>query len=218
MKELSIEQKAQRYDEAIEIAKEINNEQRAQPFNVMTKVFPELKESEDERIRKALIKSFEIHDLSALIIPGFSAEEVITWLEKQGGQTPAWSEEDERNASYICAALDCYYRLREDRNNTNGQENLDKAINWLYNKLKSLRPQKQWKPSEEQLKQLGKYCPDNTALTALYEYLKTSRIMTQEDKEQVIKIAAEWLELNLPDKTDKRFWIEDFVNYLDIQL
>jgi hypothetical protein len=30
----------------IEIAKEINNEQRAQPFNVMTRVFPELKESE----------------------------------------------------------------------------------------------------------------------------------------------------------------------------
>lgn len=42
--------------------------------------------------------------------------------------------------------------------------------------------------------------------------------MTQEDKERTIKIAAEWLELNLPDETDKRFWIEDFVNYLDIQL
>lgn len=42
--------------------------------------------------------------------------------------------------------------------------------------------------------------------------------MTQEDKERAIKIAAEWLELNLPDEADKRFWIEDFVNYLDIQL
>ena len=39
MKELSIEEKAKAYDEAIEIAKEINNEQRAQPFNVMTRVF-----------------------------------------------------------------------------------------------------------------------------------------------------------------------------------
>ena len=53
----------------------------------------------------------------------------------------SWSEEDEKYSSYICAALDCYYRLREDRNNTNGQENLDKARNWLYNKLKTLRPQ-----------------------------------------------------------------------------
>ena len=42
--------------------------------------------------------------------------------------------------------------------------------------------------------------------------------MTQEYKERAIKIVAEWLELNLPDETDKRFWIEDFVNYLDIQL
>lgn len=49
--------------------------------------FPELQESEDERIRKALIKSFEIHDLRALIIPGFSAKDVIAWLEKQGEPT-----------------------------------------------------------------------------------------------------------------------------------
>lgn len=59
--------------------------------------------------------------------------------ELQEVQNPAeWSEEDEANASYICAALDCYLRLREERNNTNGQEDLDKARNWLYNKLKSL--------------------------------------------------------------------------------
>lgn len=42
--------------------------------------------------------------------------------------------------------------------------------------------------------------------------------MTQKEKERVIKIAAMWLELNLSDETDKRFWIEDFVNYLDIEL
>ena len=66
-------------------------------------------------------------------------------------QKPAWSEDDERNASYICAALDCYYRLREDRNNTNGQEDLDKARNWLYNKLKSLNPHNRWEPSDEQM-------------------------------------------------------------------
>ena len=58
MKELSIEEKAKRYDEAIKLAKEINNEQRAQPFNVMTRVFPELKENEDEKIRISLIKFF----------------------------------------------------------------------------------------------------------------------------------------------------------------
>ena len=47
----------------------------------------EFTENKDERIRKALIKSFEIYGLRALIIPGFSAEDVISWLEKQGEYT-----------------------------------------------------------------------------------------------------------------------------------
>ena len=67
-----------------------------------------------------------------------------------------WSDEDEKYSSYICAALQCYYRLREDRNNTNGQEELDKARNWLYNRLKSLKPQPQWKPSDEQMEALDR--------------------------------------------------------------
>ena len=78
MKELSIEEKAKRYDEAIEIAKEINNEQRAQPFNVMTKVFPELAESEDEKIRKSLIDMLKNDEKCYL--------KEIAWLEKQGEQ------------------------------------------------------------------------------------------------------------------------------------
>lgn len=85
----------------------------------------------------------------------------------------AWSEEDEKHSSYICAALDCYYRLREDRNNTNGQEDLDKARNWLHNKLKFLRPQSQWKPSENELEVLRLVAEkDGTCLMGLYENLK----------------------------------------------
>ena len=83
-------------------------------------------------------------------------EQVDNWLKSlkdrmQPQPEQEWSKEDEKHSLYICAALDCYYRLREDRNNTNGQENLDKARNWLLNKLKSLRPQSQWKPSDEQM-------------------------------------------------------------------
>ena len=81
-----------------------------------------------------------------------------------------WSEEDETNASYICAALECYYRLREERNNTNGQEDLDKARNWLYNKLKSIEPQKRWKPSDAEINILqgvidGSFKPENVKVT-----------------------------------------------------
>lgn len=84
MKELSIEQKAKRYDEAIERAKEINNEQHAQPFNIMTRVFPELAESEDEKIRKYIIKV--VHEWWVRCndpTPDFPNEEqMLTWLEK----------------------------------------------------------------------------------------------------------------------------------------
>lgn len=81
--------------------------------------------------------------------------------ERREQKPVEWSEEDERNASYICAALDCYYRFREDRNNTNGQEDLDKARNWLYNKLKSLRPQpkQEWSEEDENIrKELLVHC------------------------------------------------------------
>lgn len=79
-------------------------------------------------------------------------EQIANWfksLKDRVQPQQEWSEEDKTNASYICAALDCYYRLREDRNNTNGQENLDKARNWLYNRLKSLRPQNSSVTDEE---------------------------------------------------------------------
>lgn len=79
----------------------------------------------------------------------------VDWLKSlkcRVQQKQEWGEEDERNASYICAALDCYYRLREESNNTNGQENLDKARNWLYNKLKFIRPQNTLKLSDDHKK------------------------------------------------------------------
>ena len=77
------EDKAKAYDEAIERAKEIHNEHKAQPFNIMLKVFPELKESEDERIRKDIIAIFKGQ---IPYTPEEDAKKYIAWLEKQGEQ------------------------------------------------------------------------------------------------------------------------------------
>lgn len=76
-------EKARAYDEAIKRAKEINNEQKAQPFDVMLKVFPELKESEDEKIRKRLLEYFKSFT-SEVSFNGVSANDVLAWIEKQG--------------------------------------------------------------------------------------------------------------------------------------
>ena len=93
MKELSIEEKAKAYDEAIERAKEIHNEHKAQPFDVMLKVFPELAESDDERIRKALIRAFK--SLNTIKIWNvIERTDILAWLEKQS--TLAKLSEDEQ--------------------------------------------------------------------------------------------------------------------------
>lgn len=58
MKELSIEGKATRYDQAIKVAKsKIRNDKDHVLYeDDVMEIFPELKESEGEKIRKALIE------------------------------------------------------------------------------------------------------------------------------------------------------------------
>ena len=73
----------QKYKDALERAKEIHNEHKAQCADIMIKIFPELKESEDERIRKELIKYFTKGKEYLSLIP-YSKDECIAWLEKQG--------------------------------------------------------------------------------------------------------------------------------------
>lgn len=88
----------QKYKEALARAKEqldgakvfdYDNEQVA--HNIRTTVyniFTELKESEDERIRKALISVLESDFENVTTIHGISVGNIIAWLEKQGEQNP----------------------------------------------------------------------------------------------------------------------------------
>jgi hypothetical protein len=88
MKELSIEQKAQRYNEALKRAKKLY--EQGTITESLSYVFPELKESDDERIRKWLIFTLKSLNNSPVQIDG--AYEMmlpaIDWLEKQGQQKP----------------------------------------------------------------------------------------------------------------------------------
>ena len=89
MKELSIEQKAKAYDEAIKrIQSYVVDEYGCTRIKVVN-VFPELKESEDEKIRKEIIR----------IVDGYfpdkastQREKYIAWLEKK--EQVAWSKKD----------------------------------------------------------------------------------------------------------------------------
>ena len=84
MNELSIEEKARRYDEAV------INGSRLWESDIITResyeyIFPKLAESENERIRKAIIKHFKVGTAYTSFY-GFSKSEIINYLEKQGAK------------------------------------------------------------------------------------------------------------------------------------
>lgn len=83
MKELSIEEKAKAYDEALDNAKVVYKTIRKDLKSVIEQIFPELQESEDKRIRKAIINIFATHKDYEVYF-GVSVEDIRIWLEKQG--------------------------------------------------------------------------------------------------------------------------------------
>ena len=89
----------EKYEMALERAKKfIEGNPLVQNLNTWIKeTFPELKESEDEKVRKALIENFKwfCGDYPETTKWGkddnLLVKDIIAWLEKQGEQKPAWS-------------------------------------------------------------------------------------------------------------------------------
>lgn len=109
MEELSTEEKAKRYDEALEkIKKELQacGYTGCDTARQVFKFFPELKESEDERIRKEIIEMLR-NWASVHYITKEQFSERMAWLERQGYMTQgksaleAINEEKVDNANKI---------------------------------------------------------------------------------------------------------------------
>ena len=87
MKELTIEQKAQSYDEAIERAKQVCKTPYTAHWDVMKELiehlFPELKEDEDDKIRKEIVSAINIY-CSEYLSGTKIRNDMLAWLEKQG--------------------------------------------------------------------------------------------------------------------------------------
>lgn len=104
MKELSIQEKAKAYDEALSVARKTH---QTQPMyrDWLEKMFPELAESEDARIRKAIKYGLDHVFTNNTTVFEVTKEQCLAWLEKQGEKGTkgndreipfdAWSEEDE---------------------------------------------------------------------------------------------------------------------------
>ena len=103
MKELSVEQKARRYDEVVAMAKECITYIPDEEVNkYMLDMFPELKESEGERTRKELINFVKSH-----LAGSPQCEKYIAWIEKQDDKPQdksaleAINEEEVDNANKV---------------------------------------------------------------------------------------------------------------------
>ena len=94
MKELTIEQKAQRYDEAIERANELNyvSDKDSLQRKTVEHIFPELAESEDDKIKKELLENLrellEMYNTLQTAKEYRKVQSWIAWLEKQGEKKP----------------------------------------------------------------------------------------------------------------------------------
>lgn len=73
--------------EAIEIVREYYPSSGKDLNEALETLIPELKESEDERIRKGLITYF--NDFTLPTFGGLDPKKILVWLEKQGEQNPA---------------------------------------------------------------------------------------------------------------------------------
>ena len=158
-----------KYDEALERAKSFKT---LELRDVAEYIFPELKESEDERIRKELISFLQLPHPQ--FVGERKQEKWIAWLEKQAKQTPIWNEEDEHRIELLKAL--CEDKFLESAHNSTMYGEMKITIDWL----KSLRPQNRWKPSEEQMKALHdlnltgniSYAGQGQVLIELYNVLK----------------------------------------------
>lgn len=100
MKELTIEQKAKRYDEVIKVAmsKIKNDKDHVLYEDDVIEIFPELFEDENERIRTFLHHTFTAQYLCKDKLGKWHGEPVVNilgWLEKKGEQKSIWHNEDE---------------------------------------------------------------------------------------------------------------------------
>ena len=107
----TIEEKAIAYDKALEKARQLCEYPTTQSFvSSLEEIFPELAESEDEKIRKEIVLTLEyiVSTPKSALHPGahYTVEEALAWLEKQKPveQQMYWTEEEIEPiiSDYLC--------------------------------------------------------------------------------------------------------------------
>ena len=184
-----------KYKESLEKAKKMLASERGVVIKALESIFPELQESEDERIINQLISLVQSAG-EVLLIPT-NKEELITWLEKQKEQKPydeSYLQEKIAKATKTWKGVDVDEYLAEVRGEwkpaewSEEDEEIYKEVLQSFESvkfkehhyatgkftyaqvlswLKSLKPQSPWKPSDEDEVRLI-----NTTLSFLDDFKK----------------------------------------------
>ena len=177
------EEKAERYDKATKEVKDFfegKHKMYSDITQTLEYLFPELKESEDEKIRKAIISGMTaIKKQGKETFAAIRINDCITWLEKQGEQKPqgktaleAIKEEKVDNQNCVKSVN----KTVEEYNITGiGSKHAQGKLGEMIKKLKdetsiavnnpdaykigfadgeAHAKEEQWKPSDEQIKHL----------------------------------------------------------------
>lgn len=140
---MTTEEKAIAYDEVLERAKNLLTTSVAYDRFTIEKIFPELRESEDEKIRKVLVGFFKSYKKQGTCgsetFNGIPTGNILAWLEKQGELTQSvtkiseqdWSEEDERLCQ--CLINDQEEALDKVRNDRYGHAEIISDLKEMYN-------------------------------------------------------------------------------------
>lgn len=120
------------YEEALAKAREIHRNEKGKRFD-MEWLFPELAESEDEKIIKILQEGVnDVLQDQFCTNRGVSKEKVLSWLEKQCKQKPIeWDEYDEMYVSALIAIV-----RKEDATTQNLRDTLTGWLRCLKGRFK----------------------------------------------------------------------------------
>ena len=103
-------EKAIAYDKLLVKAKQIyNKENDVLIIHTIEDLFPDLKESENEKTKKGLIDYFSNFHLQTFA--GLDPKKILDWLEEQDRQDLEWSKEENDKLSTIIAWIKDYPRL-----------------------------------------------------------------------------------------------------------
>lgn len=200
---VSVEEKAKAYDEALERAKsKIKNDKDHVLYeDDITEIFPELRESEDERVVKAIINVFFSHKDYEVFF-GVSVKDILAWLKKQAEQKPADKIErkgmnivEEVQNRWISVEKEIYIKdpvlaqLKDIKENdvfkgyvVCADHTLTPDVYQRYMPLNNIVSQNRWKPSDEQMEALkySTYCPNEQMSKVLFELYQDLKKLREE--------------------------------------